>query len=38
MVFHMYMNARGMAFSETILITATGHERLTQVSRELLQC
>lgn len=38
MVFHMYMNARGMAFSETILITDTGHERLTQVSRELLQC
>lgn len=38
MVFHMYMNARGMAFSETILITPTGHERLTQVSRELLRC
>ena len=35
MVFHMYLWARGMAFSETILITDDGHERLTKLERQL---
>ncbi|CAH1649118.1 M24 family metallopeptidase [Chelatococcus asaccharovorans] len=35
MVFHMYTWAEGMAFSETMLVTATGAERLTQIDRKL---
>lgn len=35
MVFHMYTSARGMAFSETVLVTENGHERLTQTERKL---
>ncbi|MDP9469132.1 MAG: Xaa-Pro peptidase family protein [Chloroflexota bacterium] len=33
MVCHMYTAARGMAFSETVLVTDHGHERLTQLDR-----
>jgi Xaa-Pro aminopeptidase len=33
MVFHMYTGARGMAFSETVLVTADGAERLTRLER-----
>ncbi|OON42034.1 hypothetical protein BTJ39_02445 [Izhakiella australiensis] len=33
MVFHMYTSAQGLAFSETILITDRGAERLTQLER-----
>jgi Xaa-Pro aminopeptidase len=33
MVFHMYTGARGMAFSETVLVTENGAERLTQLER-----
>lgn len=36
MVFHMYVSAQGMAFSETIAVTATGVERLTLLPRRLL--
>ncbi|WP_052130796.1 M24 family metallopeptidase [Erwinia typographi] len=35
MVFHMYVWAQGMAFSETVLITDRGAERLTQLERHL---
>jgi Xaa-Pro aminopeptidase len=35
MVFHMYTYARGLAFSDTILITDAGPERLTQTPRRL---
>ncbi|MEC5342004.1 Xaa-Pro peptidase family protein [Brenneria populi] len=35
MVFHMYIYAQGLAFSETIVITEQGHERLTQTPRRL---
>ncbi|CAH1687861.1 Xaa-Pro dipeptidase [Hyphomicrobiales bacterium] len=35
MVFHMYTWAEGMAFSETILVTADGAERLTRIDRKL---
>ncbi len=35
MVFHMYGAARGMAFSDTILVAADGCERLTSVERRL---
>lgn len=36
MVFHMYTSARGIAFSETVLVTDTGNERLTHdVERKL---
>ncbi|MEC5317805.1 Xaa-Pro peptidase family protein [Brenneria populi subsp. brevivirga] len=35
MVFHMYIYAQGLAFSETIAITEQGHERLTQTPRRL---
>lgn len=38
MVFHMYMNAHGMAVSETVLVTSTGHERLTRLNRQLFEC
>ena len=35
MVFHMYVSARGLAFSETVLVTDAGAERLTQTERAL---
>lgn len=35
MVFHMYTYARGLAFSDTILITPEGAERLTRTERRL---
>lgn len=35
MLFHMYTSARGLAFSETVLVTAAGAERLTQIERKL---
>ncbi|MCG8706836.1 aminopeptidase P family protein [Brenneria sp. 4F2] len=35
MVFHMYIYAQGLAFSETIAITDRGHVRLTQAPRQL---
>lgn len=35
MVFHMYTSAQGVAFSDTILITADGFERLTKTPRQL---
>jgi Xaa-Pro dipeptidase len=36
MVFHTYVLADSFGFSETIAITASGHERLTNFRRELL--
>jgi Xaa-Pro dipeptidase len=35
MVFHMYTGAQGMAFSETVLVTEGGPERLTRLERRL---
>lgn len=35
MVFHMYTGARGMAFSETVLVTPGGPDRLTRLERRL---
>src|SRR5699024_11820689 len=35
MVFHMYTGAEGLAFSETVVITQDGHERLTNLDRKL---
>ena len=35
MTFHMYAWAQGMAFSDTVLVTSDGHERLTNVDRQL---
>ncbi|MDX1431816.1 MAG: Xaa-Pro peptidase family protein [Gammaproteobacteria bacterium] len=35
MVFHMYTSAKGLAFSETVLVTEAGPERLTRLAREL---
>ena len=35
MVFHMYTGARGMSFSETVLVTESGAERLTRLARRL---
>ena len=35
MVFHMYTYARGLAFSDTILVTESGSERLTRTPRTL---
>lgn len=35
MVFHMYCTAQGMAFSETVLVTDGGAERLTESERRL---
>ena len=35
MVFHMYTSARGMSFSETVLVTENGPERLTRCERKL---
>ncbi|VIO69772.1 Ectoine hydrolase [Bradyrhizobium ivorense] len=37
MVFHMYLSADGLAISETVLITKTGYERLTQSPRQIFQ-
>ncbi|WP_341858152.1 M24 family metallopeptidase [Sinorhizobium medicae] len=37
MVFHMYTSAKGIGFSETVLITASGCERLTNIERQILQ-
>lgn len=36
MVFHMYISAQGLAFSETVRVTLQGAERLTQLPRQLL--
>ncbi len=36
MTFHTYLIVRGLCFSETILVTPTGFERLTNYARELL--
>jgi Xaa-Pro dipeptidase len=35
MVFHMYTGAGGMAFSETVLVSEDGPERLTHLERHL---
>jgi len=35
MVFHMYVSAAGLSFSETVLVTEGGAERLTQSERVL---
>jgi Xaa-Pro dipeptidase len=35
MVFHMYTSARGLSFSETVLVTEDGAERLTRLERRL---
>jgi Xaa-Pro dipeptidase len=37
MVFHMYTSARGLAFSETVRVTADGGERLTTLERRLFE-
>ena len=36
MVFHLYASARGLGFSETVLVTEDGGRRLTQFERKLL--
>ena len=36
MVFHMYASAQGASFSETVLVTSDGPERLTRLPRELI--
>jgi Xaa-Pro aminopeptidase len=36
MVFHMYASAAGVSFSETVLVTEAGPERLTNLPRSLL--
>lgn len=38
MVFHMYTSAAGLAFSETVLVTDGGGERLTRMPRKLYVC
>jgi Xaa-Pro aminopeptidase len=35
MVFHVYASAKGLAFSETVLVTESGPERLTRSARRL---
>lgn len=35
MVFHIYASAWGIAFSETVLVTADGSERLTKTDRKM---
>lgn len=35
MVFHMYTFAKGLAFSDTVLVTSSGSERLTKTPRQL---
>lgn len=37
MVFHIYTSARGMAFSESVLVTDSGSERLTSLERRLFE-
>ncbi|UWU25538.1 M24 family metallopeptidase (plasmid) [Rhizobium sp. CB3060] len=37
MVFHMYVSDAGVAFSETVVITANGAERLTKAPRTLFE-
>jgi len=37
MVFHMYTSAESMAFSETVLVTDAGGERLTRIERKLFE-
>jgi Xaa-Pro aminopeptidase len=37
MVFHMYVSASGVAFSETMLVTEDGAERLTRAERRLFE-
>jgi Xaa-Pro dipeptidase len=37
MVFHMYASARGVSLSESVLVTESGPERLTQSPRLLLE-
>lgn len=37
MILHMYTSAAGLAISETILVTKTGGERLTQTPRQLFE-
>jgi Xaa-Pro dipeptidase len=37
MVFHMYASAGGIAFSETVLVTENGGQRLTQSKRKILE-
>lgn len=37
MVFHMYASAQGVSFSETVLVTPDGPERLTQAPRILFE-
>ncbi|MCP3468834.1 Xaa-Pro peptidase family protein [Bradyrhizobium sp. CCGUVB1N3] len=37
MVFHMYVSADGIAISETVLVTETGHECLTRCPRQVFQ-
>lgn len=37
MVFHMYASAAGVSFSETVLVSAAGAQRLTQLPRTLIQ-
>ncbi|MFI5022519.1 MAG: M24 family metallopeptidase [Alphaproteobacteria bacterium] len=36
MVFHMYVSAAGASFSETVLVTQAGGERLTRLPRTLI--
>lgn len=36
MVFHMYASAAGISFSETVLVTPDGPERLTKIPRTLI--
>lgn len=36
MVFHMYASAAGVSFSETVLVTDAGPERLTRLARTLI--
>jgi Xaa-Pro aminopeptidase len=35
MVFHIYTSAMGLAFSETVLVTENGPDRLTRIERKL---
>ncbi|MEI3614780.1 M24 family metallopeptidase [Pseudogracilibacillus sp. SO30301A] len=35
MVFHMYLGAQGISFSETIVITNDGYDRLTNLDRKI---
>ncbi|WP_431120762.1 M24 family metallopeptidase [Variovorax paradoxus] len=37
MVFHMYTSARGLAVSETVLVTESGAERLTRTPRKIFE-